>query len=831
MVGRIEKNNLNPEELVHPITPFEILKAIYAIDNVIQITFDVNIVLERLMEEVLKIFKASRSWLFYPCDPELPSFDVTFESATPEYPGAKALNQKVPMTDDMADYCKRALSAADGLDIDPPVGETIKNDIAIRFNVKSMMFMAIRPKSGEPWMFGLHQCDRNRVWTKEEQLLFHMIGKRITTCLDNLLYVRQLKESEAKYRNSLNSVKESDKRFRLAFMTSPDSINISSLEDGIFIDVNEGFTRTMGYSPDEVIGKTSIALNMWKNPEDRKRLVKRLKEKGAVENLEAEFIVKDGRIIYGLMSARKITLNNEKVILSIIRDITERKKVEHALQRSEKELKKSETKYRTMMEAIKDPVYICSEDYKIQYMNQAMIDRIGYDATGKVCYEALHGFDKICHWCTYEETFRRGCSEKNIISPLDNRSFNISSTVFVNERGSLSKLSVFRDTTELIELQNRLQQAQKMEAIGNLAGGIAHDFNNILFPIIGMSEMMMEDLPAGSLELEYANEINKAGHRAKELVSQILAFSRQSDQDKIPIRFQSILKEVLKLCRSTIPANITIAQKIERNCGVVRGNATQLHQIAMNLITNAYHAVQEKNGTILVALEEIKINLTNLTNTIINPGTYLMLTVSDDGTGMTKKLKNKIFEPYFTTKEEGKGTGLGLAVVYGIVKDYGGGIDVETEIGCGTTFRVYLPLIGESEDKENTETKTELETGHEHILLVDDEAAVIRLEQQMLERLGYQITSRTSSLDALNLFRSNPDDFDLIVSDMTMPNMTGDHLAKELLSIRPDIPIIICTGFSESINKKQAEAIGIKGLLMKPVVKSDMAKEIRRILD
>jgi len=403
---------------------------------------------------------------------------------------------------------------------------------------------------------------------------------------------------------------------------------------------------------------------------------------------------------------------------------------------------------------------------------------------------------------------------------------------FTDETGAfMGYRGVDRDITTEYELSLKIQQSQKMEAIGNLAGGIAHDFNNVLFPIIGMSELMMEDLSPGSLEMEHANEIYKAGHRAKELVSQILVFSRQSDQKKIPVRFQKVLKEVLKLCRSTIPVNIEIVQKIQQDCGSIRGNATQLHQIGMNLITNAYHAVQEKNGKIIVGLEEIEIDQINLIDTSINPGKYLLFTVSDDGIGMAEKLKNKIFEPYFTTKEQGKGTGLGLAVVYGIVKEYGGEIEMETEIGSGTTFRIYLPLIDKSEDKSITEAKTELETGHENILLVDDEPAVVRLEQQMLERLGYKISSHTSSLDAVEVFRSNPDAFDIVLTDMTMPNMTGDQLAKEILSIKPDMPIIICTGFSENMNKEQAEIIGIKGFLMKPIIKSDMAQMVRKVLD
>lgn len=625
------------------------------------------------------------------------------------------------------------------------------------------------------------------------------------------------------------ALKHSELKWRNILVNTP-QIGISINTSAEITFVNEHFLALTGWKENEVMERNWFDLFIPENVREDVRKVFHTvmgqKDTLGFSNFENEILGKSGQV-FNVAWSNVLTKDAEGNVVDLTClgvDLTERR-------HSEDKLRKSEIKYRTMMEAIKDPVYICSEDFIIQYMNQAMIDRVGRDATGELCYQALHGFDKKCRWCKYGETFQAGHAEKNIFSPLDKCSFNVSTTVFVNESGSLSKLSVFRDTTELIELQKRLQQAHKMEAIGNLAGGIAHDFNNILFPIIGMSEMLMEDLSSGSLEHKYAHAIYKAGHRAKELVAQILAFSRQSDQKKMPIRFRNILEEVLKLCRATIPANIKIEQKIQRNCGFIMGNATQLHQVAMNLITNAYHAVQEKNGKIIVALEEIKIDRTNLTDTGIHSGKYLLFTVSDDGTGMTDKVKNKIFEPYFTTKEQGKGTGLGLAVVYGIVKEYGGEIEVETQIGSGTIFSVYLPLMSQSENQGAAEIKTEIKMGHEHILLVDDDAAVANLEQQILERLGYQITMRTGSLDAVEVFRSNPDAFDIVITDMTMPNMTGDQLAEEILSIKPDIPIVICTGFSERINKEQAEAIGVKGFLMKPVVKSDFASMVRKVLD
>jgi PAS domain S-box-containing protein len=399
-----------------------------------------------------------------------------------------------------------------------------------------------------------------------------------------------------------------------------------------------------------------------------------------------------------------------------------------------------------------------------------------------------------------------------------------------DENGQITNfIWIAKDITKQKDLEKRINQAQKIESIGSLAGGIAHDFNNILFPIVGMSELLMEDLSPDSIEYENAQEIYKAGKRAKDLVNQILSFSRQAEHEMMPVKFQKILKEVLKLCRSTIPANIEIKQEIQSDCGSIWANATQLHQIGMNLITNAYHAVQDKNGKIIIELKEIIIESDEMDSISVGPGEYALLSVTDNGTGMSDEIKSKIFDPYFTTKPKGKGTGLGLAVVYGIVKKSGGDIKIYTEVGFGTTFSVYLPLIKKTPDPKSSDFKIDIQTGHEHILLVDDEPAIARLVQLILERLGYTVTVRLNSIEALEAFKEKFEKFDLVISDMSMPHMTGDQLAREIKKISPDMPIIICTGFSERINK--AEDIGVSGFLMKPVVKSDMATMIRKVLD
>jgi PAS domain S-box-containing protein len=390
---------------------------------------------------------------------------------------------------------------------------------------------------------------------------------------------------------------------------------------------------------------------------------------------------------------------------------------------------------------------------------------------------------------------------------------------------------IFVDVTERKQIENRLQQAQKMESIGTLAGGIAHDFNNILFPIIGMSEILMEDLAPDSLEYANAQEILKAGLRGRDLVKQILAFSRQTEQTMMPIGVQQVLKEAIKLIRASIPSNIEITQDLAQDCGMVLADSTQLHQIAMNLMTNAYHALEQDGGEISIKLTETELTRGNVVDSVLRPGRYALLSISDTGCGIDPAYMDKIFEPYFTTKEQNKGTGLGLAMVYGIVKEHNGDIKVYSEVGQGTTFQVYLPLMKKSADGESDTSNDISLNGNERILAVDDEKALVNLEKQMLERLGYRVVAHTGSLDALAAFKADPDQFDLVISDMTMPNMTGDRLAQELLAIQPTIPVIICTGFSERIDPQKAEAMGIKGFLRKPIVKSDLARMVRRVLD
>ncbi|MFH0726357.1 MAG: ATP-binding protein [Pseudomonadota bacterium] len=383
-----------------------------------------------------------------------------------------------------------------------------------------------------------------------------------------------------------------------------------------------------------------------------------------------------------------------------------------------------------------------------------------------------------------------------------------------------------------VELYQQLLHSQKMEAIGTMAGGIAHDFNNILSAILGFSELAQEMLSSDSSISEHLNEIITASLRAKQLVQQILAFGHKEDQQQKPVKLEIIVREVLKLFRAMIPAGIQIHQNIETDCGFVLMAPTFIHQILMNLCANAHHAMKDTGGALSVSLKAVTIEEEGKENAFgVKSGPYLVLSVSDTGHGMDETVREKIFEPYFTTKKQSEGTGLGLSVIMGIIKRHHGYINVFSEPGKGTTFRIYLPRSSGEETAFETDPADPVPRGSEHILIVDDEAVLVSMWQQHLELLGYKVTALTNSQAALLHFKSHPGIFDLVLTDMNMPNMTGSKLSRMMMEIRPDIPIILSTGYDEKMTEREAAALGIKAFILKPVLIRELARTIRDVLE
>lgn len=379
-------------------------------------------------------------------------------------------------------------------------------------------------------------------------------------------------------------------------------------------------------------------------------------------------------------------------------------------------------------------------------------------------------------------------------------------------------------------LQSQLVQSQKMEAIGTLAGGIAHDFNNVLSAIVGYAEISLEDAPKDSDLEDNLNQLLKAGCRARDLVRQILAFSRKSGYEPRPVNLKVVLGECITFLRASLPSTIEIRQGLDSD-STVMADPIQIHQVVMNLSSNAAHAMREKGGVLDIGLVDVELDSDFATKyPDAAPGRFTRLCVGDTGCGIPQRIVDRIFDPFFTTKEKGEGTGMGLSVVHGIVKRHHGVVTVPTEVNQGTTFNVFFPVI-ECDAISDMDNEKMLPSGTERILFVDDEDFQVDLGKRILERLGYKVVTEANSSKALELFRKSPYEFDLVITDMTMPNLTGIELAKKLMAIRPDIAIIISTGYSEELSPEKAEVLGIKAIATKPLLIRDIADKVREVLD
>ncbi|MBW2108104.1 MAG: PAS domain S-box protein [Deltaproteobacteria bacterium] len=594
------------------------------------------------------------------------------------------------------------------------------------------------------------------------------------------------------------------------------------------VEVNESLCRMLGYRPDEMIGKSPLD---FVDEEGRKVFESQMGKIRDTLHRSYEIILKKktGEDLYTHVNATTVFDESGAIegSFALITDITERRQQEA-----------NRVLLATAIDHIREAVVITDHEANILYANPAFEHITGYpthEVVGRNPRFLKSGRHDQAFYQELWDTLKRGevwnghftnkkkdgtlYEEEACISPV--RSPDGTITHFV---------AVKRDVTDLVAMERQLRQSQKMEAIGTLAGGIAHDFNNILTPMIIQTELALSSVSEDSPLRPGLQEVLKASHRAKDLVKQILTFSRQKETKRVPLTITPIIKEALKLLRYSLPATIEIQERFKAEVGMVLADPIHIHQILMNLCANAAYAMREKGGVLGVSVDEVELDADSAhPHPGLKPGRYVRLCVSDTGCGIDPVIAGRILDPFFTTKNRSEGTGMGLSVVHGIVKSYGGTLKFDSVLGQGTTFQVLFPGGAVARPRQS-EAAFQIPAGQGHVLFVDDEKATVDSVGLMLKRLGYQVTVRTSSIEALEAFRAQPDGFDLVITDQTMPNMRGDELAQELMRIRPDIPVILCTGFSEAVLEEKTKALGIRELVIKPITTDDMARTIQKVL-
>jgi len=681
----------------------------------------------------------------------------------------------------------------------------------------------------------------------------------------------QLEKEIAERKKVESSLRESEALYRLLTINANDIIFTLDL-DLRFTFISPSVTKLRGFTVEEAMSQTisealtpeskEVAMRIFTRELDS--VLKGSQDASISFPLELEETCKDGSTIWTetTFSFLRDDTGNLKGILGITRDISERK-------RAESELRSASMYARRLIEASPDPRVTISADGKVTDVNKATEDITG------VHRKDLIGTDFSAYFTEpakaqagYEKVFREGFVQDYPLA-IQHTSGKITqvlynATTYRNENGEIQGVfAAARDISELRQAQQalleslneletrnillqeeiaerekaeaekrkieaQLAQAQRIEALDRFAGGIAHDLNNILYPIIINIEELLDEEQEGSNRYEILYQTLKAAYRQRDLVKKILSFSRRSERANQPVRVRVLLEETLSFLRSSLPSTISIQENIHVQADVIMGDPTQIQQVIMNLCKNAADALEAEMGTIEIGLTNVRMEpFYNHRDGEVRD--YLKLTVKDTGRGMNSEVLNRVFEPFFTKKDIGKGTGLGLAVVHGIVKSHGGTVTIESEEGKGSLFTVYLPISqGELPAQASDAESTPPVRGKESILLVDDEEIVLSSLQRALKLSGYRVTALQNGQDALEKFSEKPDEFDLVVTDLTMPGMTGLELSRRLQEKRPGLPIILCTGFNDVISQQEAKSFGIKELLLKPAGSKDLKDAIRR---
>ena len=699
---------------------------------------------------------------------------------------------------------------------------------------------AILPVLGSPW-FMVSKVDAAEAFSewrfRSIVILMFVLGMMVLVLAAGLVFwQRNLKTHYQELYRSENALNKALNLHRITLHSIGDAV-ISTDSEGCVELMNPVAEKLTGWQQGAAKGKALSEVFHIVNEESHSPVqdpaTKVLKE-GKVMGLANHtlLISKDGREIPISDSGSPIKDENNEIIgvVLVFKDQT----IERQYQ---KQILENEEKYRLVVENANEAIFI-AQDEVIKFPNPKTLEITGYSED-----ELAHmPFANLVHPEDRQmvvERYRQRLEGENppsdyvfrIINKVGSELCLQINTALITWEGRPATINLIRDITEQKELEEQVRQAHKMESIGTLAGGIAHEFNNMLGIIIGNSELALDDIPEQSPAAESIQEIRTASLRAKDVVRKLLSVARKTPESRKPVQIRTIVDESLGLLRKSIPANIEIRSNLTCTTEMILADPTEISQVLMNLCTNSVHAMVDGKGVLEVTLETEKLDSRSSSRfKDIGPGDYVKLTVSDDGVGIPSNVLDRIFEPYFTNKSVDEGLGMGLAVVHGIVKKHEGTIKVESAVGKGTTIEVLFPLIDEQPVSGDEETET-LSPGTEKILFVDDEASLVKMVSQMLTRSGYEVVGKKSSQEALKLFTMDPDQFDLVITDMAMPGMTGDEVAKQIVQVRPDIPIILCTGHSDRMDENRAMELGIKAFVMKPLTKSDLTKIVRKVLD
>jgi PAS domain S-box-containing protein len=778
--------------------------------------------LEQMMKDVLgvvlSIFDCDRAFLMYPCDPESPTWTSPMERNKPQYPGTLDLKLEIPMDSQVAETL-RILLAADGpVTFGPGTAHALPEVVSAQFGIKCFMSMAIYPKTGSPWQFGIHQCAHVRSWTAEEKRMFEAIGRRLGDSLTSLLSHLDLLKSEKFLDNVVEHI--------------PDMIFVKDAQTLRFVRFNKAGEQLVGYPREELIGKTDYDFF----PKEEADYFT-AKDRWALDTRELvdipEESIRNRHHEERLLHTKKIPILDEtgapQYLLGISEDITDRKQAEASIRKLSQVIEQS-------------PVSIVITDVegRIEFVNAKFTQITGYtfaEALGQTPRILKSGETPAKEYSRLWKTIRSGGvwqgefrnRKKNgelfwehaTIAPVRNADNVITHYVAVKE-----------DITERKELEAKLRQSQKMEAVGQLAGGVAHDFNNMLGVIIGHAELAMNKAAPDDSLRKHLEKILEAGHRSSEITRQLLAFARKQTVMPQILELNNTVEGMLKLLRRVIGEDIDIAWLPKANLWRVKMDPSQIDQILVNLCVNARDAIAGVGKVTIETQNAVFDDAHCAEQKGFAPGEYVMLAVSDNGSGMDKRTLDKIFEPFFTTKGIGKGTGLGLATVYGIVKQNAGFINAYSEPGRGSSFKIYLPRHAAKTEHISAESPVAPAfRGHETILLVEDESIVLDMAKLMLENLGYAVLTSSTPREAIRIASENSDEINLLITDVVMPEMNGRDLAKNLTSLYPELKCLFMSGYTGNVIAHQSLLEEGVDFIQKPFSIQQLSAKVREALD